>query len=215
MVARLPATTPERAAWHQLYTRALFEMQVVFKSPAFWVLAVVTSINLFSTLNLAGRLYDVPMWPRTFAIVDTVRGTSTLITLLMAIYFAGEVVWRERERRFNEILDASPLPNWVFLISKLAGVVGALLVLCVAVVLLESILFQFARGLTDIEFGQWLAWFVAPSALYVLHISVLAIVVQAISPNKFVGWGIMLLYLIAGTVSPASAWIIRCSTMRK
>lgn len=200
VVDRLPASTPARAAWHQLQTRTLLEMKLVFKSPAFWVLALVASISLLSTLNLAGRSYDVPMWPRTFAIVDTVRGTSILITLLMAIYFSGEVVWRERERRFSEIVDATPLPNWVFLISKLAGVVGALLVLCVAVVLLESILFQFARGLTDIEFGQWLAWFVVPGTLYVLHICVLAVVVQAISPNKFVGWAIMLLYLVAGTV---------------
>jgi len=200
LVARLPANTPAVAAWHQVYTRALFEMKLVFKSPAFWVLALVGAINLFSTLNLAGRFYDVPMWPRTFAIVDVVRGTSILITLLMAIYFAGEVVWRERERRINEIVDATPLPNWIFLISKLAGVVGALLVLCVVVVLVESIVFQFVRGLTDIELGQWLAWFVLPSALYVLHISVLAIVVQAISPNKFVGWGLMLLYLVSTTV---------------
>lgn len=200
VVARLPANTPECAAWHQLYTRALFEMKLVFKSPAFWVLALVGALNLFLTLNLAGRFYGVPMWPRTFAIVDVVLGTSVLITLLMAIYFSGEIVWRERERRFSEILDATPLPNWVLLISKLAGVVGALLVLCVAVVLFESILFQFVRGLTDIEFRQWLAWFVGPAALYVIQISVLSIVVQAVSPNKFVGWGIMLLYLIASTV---------------
>ncbi|HEY6620650.1 MAG TPA: M1 family aminopeptidase [Steroidobacteraceae bacterium] len=197
---RLPASTPARAAWHQLCTRTLLEMKLVFKSPAFWVLALVGSINLFSTLNLAGRFYDVPMWPRTFAIIDVVRGTSTLITLLMVIYFSGEVVWRERERRISEIVDATPLPNWVFLISKLAGVAGVLLVLSVAVVLLQSILFQFARGLTDVEFGQWLAWFVAPSAFDVIQISVLAVVVQAVSPNKFVGWAIMLLYLISSVV---------------
>ena len=200
VVDRLPANTPERAAWHQLWTRALFEMKLVFKSPAFWVLAVVAAVNLFSTLNLLGRMYDVPMWPRTFALVDTVRGTSILITLLMAIYFSGEVVWRERERRINEIVDATPLPNWIFLISKLAGVTGALLVLCVVVVLFESILFQWVRGLSDIELGQWLVWFVVPTAFYVLQISALAIVVQAVSPNKFVGWGIMLLYLISGIV---------------
>lgn len=200
MTKKLPASAPAHAAWHQLRTRALFEMKLIFKSPAFWVLALVGSINLLWTLYLAGRAYDIPIWPRTFAIVDVVRGNSTLITLLMAIYFAGEVVWRERERRINEIVDATPLPNWVFLVSKLAGVTGALLALCVVVALFESILFQFARGLADIEFGQWLAWFVVPSALYVLQISVLAIVVQAISPNKFVGWAVMLLYLIAGMV---------------
>ncbi|MBV5271453.1 MAG: hypothetical protein JZU55_18025, partial [Afipia sp.] len=75
------------AAWHQLVTRTLLEMKLVFKSPAFWVLALVGSINLFLTLSLAGRMYDVPIWPRTYAIIDTVRGASLLITLLMAIYF--------------------------------------------------------------------------------------------------------------------------------
>ena len=200
VVDRLPAAVPERAAWHQLATRALFEMKLVFKSPAFWVLALIGSINLFSTLNLAGRFYDVPMWPRTFAIVDTVHSTSILITLLIAIYFSGEVVWRERERRINEIIDSTPLRNWVFLLSKLAGVVGVLVALSVVVLMLESILFQFARGLTDIEFGEWLAWYAAPNAFYVFQISVLAVVLQAISPNKFVGWALMLLYLISTIV---------------
>jgi ABC-2 type transport system permease protein len=61
VVDRLPANVPMQAAWHQLCTRSLFEMKLVFKSPAFWVLALIGSINLFSTLNLAGRFYDVPM----------------------------------------------------------------------------------------------------------------------------------------------------------
>lgn len=200
LVEKLPSTTSTRAAWHQLRTLTRLEMKLVFKSPAFWVLALVGSINLFFTLTLAGRYYDVPPWPRTFVLIDAVRNASVLITLLIAIYFAGEVVWRERERRINEIVDAAPLPNWVFLISKLVGVAGVLLVLGVVVVLLEAILFQLARGVTDIELGQWLAWFAAPTAFYVFHIAVLSIVVQAISPNKFVGWAIMLLYLVSTTV---------------
>ena len=206
LVDRLPAGTPERGAGHQLATRTLLEMKLVFKSPAFWVLAVVGSINLYLTLNLAGLYYGVPIWPRTFAIADTVSAASTLITLLMAIYFSGEVVWRERERRFNEIIDATPLPNWIFLVSKLAGVAGVLLVLSVAVVLFESILYQLMGGVTDIEFGHWLAWFAAPTAFYVIQIAALSIVVQAVSPNKFVGWGIMLIYLVSTIVFAGLGW---------
>jgi aminopeptidase N len=197
---RLPSGTPERGVWHQLRARTSLEMKLVFKSPAVWVLALVGSINLLFTLTLAGRFYDVPPWPRTFVLIDTVRGASALMTLLIAIYFAGEIMWRERERRINEIIDATPLPNWVFLVSKLAAVAGVLIALGVGAVLIQSILFQLVRGLTDIEPGQWLAWFVAPNIFYVVQLSVLAIVVQAISPNKFVGWGIMLLYLVSTIV---------------
>jgi ABC-type transport system involved in multi-copper enzyme maturation permease subunit len=200
LVDALPATTPAQAVWHQLRTRALIEMKMVFKSPAFWVLAFVGTLNLFFTLTLTGRMYDVPIWPRTYAIIDTVRGASILITLLMTIYFSGEVVWRERERRINEIVDTTPLPNWIFLVSKLAGVVGALTALSVIAVLLEALLYQLVSGVTDVELGQWMAWFVIPNILYVIHLSVLAIVVQALSPNKFVGWAIMLLYLVSTTV---------------
>jgi ABC-2 type transport system permease protein len=200
LVDRLPDTHPERSAWHQLVARTVLEMKMVFKSPAFWVLALVGSINLFLTLSLAGRMYDVPIWPRTYAIIDTVRSASIMITLLMAIYFSGEVVWREREKRFSDIIDSTPLPNWIFLVSKLAGVVGVLVTLSVVVVMIQAVGYQFARGVVDVELGQWLSWFVLPSTLYVIHLSVLAIVLQAISPNKFVGWGLMLIYLVSTTV---------------
>ncbi|MBW8296320.1 M1 family aminopeptidase [Sphingopyxis sp.] len=206
LVARLPDSTPQRGTWHQLAIRTLLEMKLVFKSPAFWVLAVVGSINLYLTLNLAGLYYGVPIWPRTFAIADTVIAASTLITLLIAIYFSGEVVWRERERRFSEIIDATPLPNWIFLVSKLAGVAGVLLVLSVAVTLVESILYQLMGGVTDIEIGRWMAWFAAPTAFYVIQISALSIVVQAVSPNKFVGWGLMLIYLVSSIVFAGMGW---------
>lgn len=200
LVDRLPDSLPGSGALHQLLVRTRLEMKMIFKSPAFWVLAVVGSINLILTLNLAKLFYGIPIWPRTFAIVDVVTGASATITLLIAIYFSGEVVWRERERRFSEIIDATPPPNWVFLFSKLAGVAGVLLVLSVFVVMLESIMFQFMRGVSDIELGNWLAWFVVPSAFYVIQLSILSVVVQAISPNKFVGWGIMVLYLVTTVV---------------
>jgi ABC-2 type transport system permease protein len=199
IVDRLPDNSVAQAGWHQLAARTRLEMKLVFKSPAFWVLAVVGSINLYLTLSFAGLFYGIPIWPRTFAIADTVNAASQMITLLMAIYFAGEVVWRERERKVNEIVDATPLPNWVFLISKLAGVAGALLVLSVAVIFVLSVLYQLVNGVTDVELGRWLAWFVLPGAFYVIQISVLSVVVQALSPNKFVGWGLMLLYLV-GTI---------------
>ncbi len=200
VVDQLPTTAPARAVWHQLLVTTRLETKLIFNSPAFWVLAVVGAINLFITLSLAGRFYGVPSLPQTFVIIDAVRSASVLITLLMAIYFAGEVVWRERERRFSDIIDSTPLPNWVFLISKLAAITGALLVITVGVVLIEAIVFQLIGGVTGVEPGRWLIWFVLPSAIYVLHLAVLAVVVQTLSPNKFVGWAVMLVYLVAGIV---------------
>jgi hypothetical protein len=197
LVEKLADSSPEVGVWHQLRARTALEVKLVFKSPAFWILAFVGSINLLITLNLAGQFYGVPPWPHTFVIIDAVRGASAIITLLIAIYFAGEIVWRERECRINEIVDATPSPNWVFLFSKLIGVAGVLIVLSIGVVLAQSILFQLVRGMATVGFGEWFSWFVAPTIFSVVQLCVLAIVVQAVSPNKFVGWGLMVVYLVS------------------
>jgi len=34
------------------------------------------------------------------------------MTVIIAIYYAGELVWRERERKTHEIVDATPRPIW-------------------------------------------------------------------------------------------------------
>ncbi|MEQ8773464.1 MAG: M1 family aminopeptidase, partial [Erythrobacter sp.] len=57
---------------------------------------------------------------------------------------------------------------------------------------------QAANGHFKFELGKYLAWYVAPTTADMLLIAVLSVFVQALSPNKYVGWGIMTLYLVAG-----------------
>ena len=37
-----------------------------------------------------------------------------MIVPLLIVFYAGELVWREREARLSEIADAAPVPEWVF-----------------------------------------------------------------------------------------------------
>src|SRR5690606_4070953 len=53
------------------------------------------------------------------------------------------------------------------------------------------------KGYTDYEFGKYLFWYVLPQGLSFSLLAVLAITVQSLSPNKFIGWAIMVLYMIA------------------
>ena len=42
----------------------------------------------------------------------------TFIPIIIAIYYAGELVWRERDRRIHEIVDATAAPDWAFMVPK-------------------------------------------------------------------------------------------------
>ncbi|HEY1337096.1 MAG TPA: hypothetical protein VGF59_06270, partial [Bryobacteraceae bacterium] len=52
-----------------------------------------------------------------------------VLILLLIVFYAGELVWRERDAGLNEIADASPAPEWVIFLGKFLGLALALVVL--------------------------------------------------------------------------------------
>jgi ABC-2 type transport system permease protein len=194
-VNALPAPKHGRAALRALmWMRTKFEVKQVIKSPAF---PVLMAWGLYGTIFvlLTQRYPDFrPEYPTTLSLIPEIEDTFRLIALIVAIYYAGELVWRERDRRVHELIDASPLPNWAYVAPKTI----ALAILFVAMLLVNvaaSVGLQLSLGFTDIELGKYLLWYVLPSSLDYLLLASLAIFVQAISPHKTIGWGVMTLFV--------------------
>ncbi|ACG77481.1 aminopeptidase N [Phenylobacterium zucineum HLK1] len=184
------------AARAQLVKRTRFEMAQVFKSPAYVVLLLLGLFNSIGALAFGAELRGSALYPVTRWVIDVLNGSFSLIVIIIAIYYAGELVWRERERRTHEIVDSTAVPDWAFVVPK---------TLAIALVLLSTLLVSAAAGVivqtfhgyTDYQFGKYLAWYVVPYAVDWTLLAALAVFLQAISPHKFVGWGLMLVYLIA------------------
>ncbi|MFV0625576.1 ABC transporter permease/M1 family aminopeptidase [Sphingomonas sp. ac-8] len=196
LVERLPAPQAQGSAWTRLVTRCRFEMAQVFRSPAFLVLLVVGLFNVVGALLFAGEMYGTPSRPLTFALIETLTGGFGLIPIIIAIYYAGELVWRDRDRKIHEIIDATPLPNWAYMVPKALAVAGVLFAtLLVSVV--AAVAVQLIRGGGTISLGEYLAWYLLPQTVDMVLLAILAVFVQAISPNKYVGWAIMVVYIVA------------------
>ncbi|HEX8263378.1 MAG TPA: M1 family aminopeptidase, partial [Allosphingosinicella sp.] len=119
--------------------------------------------------------------------------------IIIAIYYAGELVWRERDRRMHEIIDATPLPNWAYVVPKTMAVTLVLFATLLFAVV-AAVLVQLIRGYTDIRLDQYFLWFVLPQGVSMVMIAVLAVFVQSISPNKYIGWAVMVLYIVSTIV---------------
>ncbi|TAJ74805.1 MAG: aminopeptidase [Phenylobacterium sp.] len=199
---RLPA--PRRGldvAWAQLTKRTRFEMGQVFKSPAFVVLLLLGLFNSLGGLVLGDELSGAKLYPVTRWVIGTLTGSFSMLVVIVAVFYAGELVWRERERKTHEIVDATAVPDWAFVVPKtlaIALVLIAMLVVSAA----TGIAVQLSKGFFDIQLGKYLFWYVLPYAADWTLIAVLAVFFQAVSPHKFVGWGLMVLYLIAVLVFP-------------
>jgi ABC-2 type transport system permease protein len=192
----LPAPKHGPAALRALlWMRTRFETRQVIKSTPF---VILLAWGLYTTLFvlLTQRYPDFrPEYPTTLSLIPEIEDAFRVIPLVIAIYYAGELVWRERDRRVHEMIDAAPLPNWAYVVPKTAAM-ALVLVALLAVNVLAAIGLQLSLGFMDIELGKYLLWYVLPASFDMLLLAALAIFVQSLSPHKAVGWGIMTLFLV-------------------
>jgi aminopeptidase N len=203
VVHAVPSFGPS-ARWAQLWARARLDARQVFLSPAYLVLlglaAVLAVTNLWHATD--DSLYGGAIYPVTRAMIGAMEGIFPFITIIIAAYYAGELVWREQDRKTHELIDATPLPDWAFVAPKslaIALVLTSTFLVSVAV----SVSVQLIKGYTHLDLVHYLLWWVLPQAADCFLIAVLAVFGQVLSPHKFVGWGLMVLYLI-GTIVAAS-----------
>ncbi|MEO1045554.1 MAG: M1 family aminopeptidase [Pseudomonadota bacterium] len=196
LVEHLPDGNVNAAAWAHLVSRTRFEMVQVFKSPAFVVLLIIGLFNASAALMFTNEIYGTPSRPLTFVLLIDLIGAFGIIPLIIAIYYAGELVWRDRDRKMHEIIDSTPLPNWAYMVPKTIAVSGVLFA-TILISMIAAVLIQLARGFTDVALDQYVMWYLLPWGVDMIILAVLAVFVQALSPNKYVGWAIMVLYLVA------------------
>ena len=196
VVSRLPLPNQAASASARLLARTRLEMGMIFKSPAFFVLILLGLTNSGGALWFANELYGTPSVPMTFALILPLLGSFGIIPIIIAIYFAGELVWRDRERGMNEIIDSTALPNWAYFIPKVIAVT-AVLVATLFIASLAAMFVQLLRGYADLELHKYFFWFILPFAVDMLMIAILAVFLQSLSSSKYVGWGLMAIYLVA------------------
>ena len=196
IVETLPSADPDNAAFARLVKTTRFEVAQVLRSPAFIVLMFLGLVNSTAALVFGIDLYGTPPVPVTFSLLPLLEGTFTLIPIIIAIYYGGELVWRDRDRKFHEVIDSTSLPGWAYMVPKTIAV-AIVLFSALAISVVAAMIVQAARGYFDFEFGKYLAWYILPQTVDILHLAILSVLVQALSPNKYIGWGIMVLYIVA------------------
>ncbi len=182
------AVRRDRSGWSQLWALARFDIAAAFRSPAFFVLLGIGFINSIASLWFADELYGNTIYPVTRVMIETLQGSFTLIPLIIAIYYAGELVWRDRDRRMHEIVDATPAPDWAFVVPKILAI-SLVLFATLAASTLAAIAVQALKGYFHFELGKYLAWYVLPTTVGVVLFAVLAVFVQVLVPQKFARLG--------------------------
>jgi aminopeptidase N len=179
----------------QFLARTRIDFALVFRSPAFLVLLVLGLFNTLGGLLLMDAVYGVASYPLTRLFINMLIGSFTFVPLIVGIYYAGELVWRERDRKTEEIIDSTPTPDWTFVAPKVLAIAGVFLIM-LAVSVAMAFVVQLIKHFAPDDVWKYAAWYLAPMTVSLTLFAILAVFVQALVPHKFVGWGVMILFII-------------------
>ncbi|HEX8839100.1 MAG TPA: aminopeptidase, partial [Sphingomicrobium sp.] len=181
----------------QFLTRLRVEVRQVLTSPGLIILTLLAIGFTGLVLFIGQSIYGTSDHPTVAATVTAARGGSAIFLLMIAAFYGGELVWRERDRKLNELIDSTAVPSWVMTVPKILAIFLVLLVVNLAAAL-TGIAYQLIAGGRVLGFAQYLGWFIVPAAIDGLLIAMLAVFLQVLSPNKYVGWGILFVWFVAG-----------------
>jgi ABC-type transport system involved in multi-copper enzyme maturation permease subunit len=162
----------------------------------FGVFALAGVLFLVASSTTVGSIFGTTTWPVTYQMLDLVSGTFSIFMLVIVTFYAGELVWRERDHRFDQIVDALPVPTWLPMTAKLAALMLVPVLLDV-VLMLCGMAIQTAKGYTRYEVGLYLHDLFGIGLIDYWLVCVLAIAVQSIVRNKYLGHFVMIVYYLA------------------
>ncbi|HEY0744789.1 MAG TPA: M1 family aminopeptidase [Chryseosolibacter sp.] len=145
--------------------------------------------------------FGIPLVPTTQQVLTYLAtpvanlATPWVVVPLLIMYFAGELIWQEREAKSNDIADALPVGDWALFTGKYLGL--ALVVFAwMTLIMACGILMQLSVGYFTIDIDLYLITLFGLQLTEYLLFAVLAITVHAIANQKYIAHMLMVLIFI-------------------
>ncbi len=186
--------------WSLLPRMVLLNFRETVKNVYFGVIAFAGVLFLITSASTAGDIFGTSTWPVTWQMVQLLSGTFAVFMLVIITFYAGELAWRERENRLDQIHDALPIPTWLPFLAKLLAlmlvpvVLQALLMLC-------GLGIQSAKGYHHYELGLYFKSLFGIELIDYWLVCVLAMAVHSLVNQKYLGHFIMIVYFIVMSFS--------------
>jgi ABC-type transport system involved in multi-copper enzyme maturation permease subunit len=145
--------------------------------------------------------FGIPLLPTTALVLDYLTvpvgniNSPWVVIPLLIMYFAGQLVWNDRDARVNDIADATPVPEWVLFTGKFFGL-GLIIIVWMAFLMVGGIVMQSGLDYNKFEIDLYLKALFGLQLLDYLLFALLALVVHVVMNQKNIGYLVVLLVFI-------------------
>jgi ABC-type transport system involved in multi-copper enzyme maturation permease subunit len=190
------------ASLRQYFTTIRVETGAILKSLPFIVIMLLAVLNTVGGAVFAAPIFGTRFYPVTYEMLEVIEGNFFFFAVIIAAFYAGEIVWRERMLKLNEVTDTMPSPTWAIWAGKLTALCIVLYLTLFAAVL-TTISVQAVKHYHHYELGLYFRGAFLILGIRLLLVTILMFVGQIITNNRYVGFLIALFYIIGQIVLDA------------
>lgn len=183
------------AVWSQFFSMARMRTRLILREIPFWAIALLMIIFCGINGAFAGEASGVKVWPVTYLMLNVLQGGASLFLYIIAALYAGELIWRERDVKFDQIHDALPLRDWTDWLSKFTALAVVQLIL-MTIVLVVGVVMQAVAGYFNFELAEYFKELYLIGLPQYVIVILLALFVHTIVRNKFVGHAIIIGFIL-------------------
>ncbi|HJZ65607.1 MAG TPA: M1 family aminopeptidase [Candidatus Acidoferrum sp.] len=193
----LPKVTFRDASFAKYRAAVSIHFWGVAKSTVFIVILLLALSNCVPALAFnANQLYGNKTFPVTYWVLDIIAGTFYMFLVAIITYFAGLLVWKDRDTGMDEIVDSQPSPEWVYYASRLTALLGLVFII-LAVVMTAGVVVQAAMGYHRFQIALYLKELFLRNGSLFFFLAVLAFFIHVLAPNKYLGYFFYVAFLLA------------------
>ncbi len=186
--------------WAQFLGTLKVEFFGLIKSTTFIVIVAAALLNTIPNLALnVTEFLGNSAFPVTYNVLEMIKGSLYLFLVSLITYYAGVLVWKERDSHMDEILDALPNPDWPLYTAKLSALLGAIfLIQCIAIA--SGVAVQTYQGYYRYQLDLYVIELLGMDFTLFIFLAVLAFFIHVLSPNKYAGYFAYVAFLAFNTI---------------
>ncbi|MBN3035582.1 MAG: hypothetical protein JW861_08340 [Bacteroidales bacterium] len=155
--------------------------------PAFIILTLLALTEIVTNFigglgNQSGHMYPFTSW----FLRQTIH--IWIYMLPMTIFFGGILVWKDKDHQTDEIINSLPIPNWFGYTSKLLTLSGIYVFYLLLTMLSGMFAQMFILDFREVEPGLYIRQLFGVDFFVFLHMAVVVLFIQNLSPNKYIGF---------------------------
>ncbi len=169
----------------------------ITKSITFKILFLFSALILISSLVGGFEYYGLQSYPVTYKIVDLINNSAGIFVVIVLVFFSGELIWRDRDNKINEVIDATPHASLVSMVAKAFSLITVSCLLHLFFVFC-GVIYQLVNGFTNIELDVYLLEMLYGKLPAYAVLSGVMITIQVLVNNKYIGYflSIFLLFMM-------------------